>query len=30
MKGIKSMIEQALSETISKDNTVFTFNVEVE
>ena len=27
---VKKMIEQALSETISKDNTVFTFNVEVE
>lgn len=27
---VEKMIEQALSETISKDNTVFAFNVEVE
>lgn len=27
---VKKMIEQALSETIGKDNSVFVFNVEVE
>ena len=27
---VMKMIEQALAETIGKDNTVFTFNIEVK